>query len=116
MSDNDSSFKGEQFQSLLRKYNIAHDMNIVGDHHALGIVDRFARTIKTVFTKIFLRNKKNNRVDYLDKVVDQYNSSPHSGIYDIKPDDADVDENVTLLAELNAKKQAKNSTVSDLSH
>ena len=107
MSDNESSFKGGKFQKLLSKYNIFHDVNIVDDHHVLGIVDRFARTIKTIFTKIFLRSKTKNWVDSLNKVVDRYNESPHSGIYDIKPNDADIDENITLLVELNAKKQRR---------
>lgn len=102
MSDNDSSFKGGLFQALLKKHEIAHDMNIVGDHNALGIVDRFARTIKTIFTKIFIRTKKTNWIDSLDKIVDRYNEMPHSGILDIKPNDAE--HQIKQLVELNNEK------------
>ena len=77
MSDNDSSFKGNVFQKLLSKYNIIHYMNIVGDHHALGIIDRITRTLKSIITKLFLRNKNNNWVDYLDKIINIYNNSLH---------------------------------------
>ena len=114
MSDNDSSFKGEKFQSLLKSNNITHDMNIVGDHHALGIVDRFARTIKTILTKVFIRTKKTNWIDSLDKIVDRYNEMPHTGILDIKPNDAHTDENMTQLVELNVQKGNKNIIKSDL--
>ena len=110
MSDNDASFKGGKFQKLLNKYKIAHDMNIVGDHHALGIVDRFARTLKTILTKTWLRNNKNNWVDYFEKIIDRYNDTPHTGILDIAPNDADEDENQFKLAEMNSelrKKQPK---------
>ena len=114
MSDNDSSFKGEKFQKLLKTYEVDHDMNIVGDHHALAIVDRFARTLKSILTKIFLRNKKNNWYDYLEKVINTYNNSPHSGILDIKPNDADTDDNISLLVEHNKKLGMENITKPDL--
>ena len=114
MSDNDSSFKGGIFQKLLKRYDIDHDMNIVGDHHALGVVDRFARTLKSILTKIFLRNEKNNWYDYLEKVIDRYNNTPHSGILDIKPNDADIDENIALLVEHNSKLGSENITKPDL--
>ena len=105
MSDNDSSFKGDKFQALLKKHEIAHDMNIVGDHNALGIVDRFARTIKTVFTKLFIRTKKTNWIDSLDRIVDRYNELPHTGILDIKPNDAE--NQIKPLVELNNEKGNK---------
>ena len=105
MSDNDSSFKGEIFQALLKKHEIAHDMNIVGDHHALGIVDRFARTIKTVLTKLFIRTIKTNWIDSLDRIVNRYNEMPHTGILDIKPNDAE--NQIKPLLELNNEKGNK---------
>ena len=111
MSDNDSSFKGGLFQALLKKHEISHDMNIVGDHNALGIVDRFARTIKTVLTKLFIRTKKTNWIDTLDKIVDRYNEMPHTGILDIKPNDAE--NQIKPLVELNIEKM-KNKITSDL--
>ena len=111
MSDNDSSFKGGLFQALLKKHEISHDMNIVGDHNALGIVDRFARTIKTVLTKLFIRTKKTNWIDTLDKIVDRYNEMPHTGILDIKPNDAE--NQIKPLVELNIEK-GKNKITSDL--
>ena len=111
MSDNDSSFKGGLFQALLKKHEISHDMNIVGDHRALGIVDRFARTIKTVLTKLFIRTKKTNWIDSLDRIVDRYNEMPHTGILDIKPNDAE--NQIQPLVELNIEKGNKKIT-SDL--
>ena len=114
MSDNDSSFMGGKFQKLLSKYNINHEINIVGDHNALGIVDRFDRTLKTVLTKIFLRSGKNNWYDHLDKVISTYNNTQHRGILDIAPNEADTDENIGILTEHNARLGRESATKPDL--
>ena len=35
------------------------------DHHALGIIDRFARTLKTILTKLFLEEGTTNWINEL---------------------------------------------------
>ena len=89
-------------------------MNIVGDHHALGIIDRITRTLKSIITKLFLRNKNNNWIDYLDKIISIYNNSPHSGILDIKPNDANTPDNIGLLVEYYSNLSKANITKPDL--
>lgn len=112
ISDSDSSFNGGKFQALLDKYSIIHDTVPIGDHFSLGIIDRFARTFKTKLTKIFLRNKKNNWIDYLDKIIDLYNNTPHRSLLGISPNK--VEDNQKLIIELNKTKGLKNNVVSDL--
>ena len=115
ISDTDSSFMGGDFQKLLDKHDIIHDTVPIGSHESLGIVDRFARTIKTKFTRIIEKNKVANWIDYIDKVVNQYNNTPHSSLLDIKPSQANDGDNVALIVHLNHLKSLKNSNVSDLS-
>ena len=112
ISDSDSSFLGEKFQTLLKKYDVNHDVVPVGDHMSLGIIDRFARTIKTKFTKIFLAKKNTNWVDYLDQIVSKYNNKPHSSLGNIAPNE--VSDNLPIIMDINKEKSLKNDSVSDL--
>jgi hypothetical protein len=113
-TDSDSSFLGSKLQALLEKHNVIHDTVPIGDHQSLGLIDRFARTLKTKFTKIILKNN-GNWVDFLQPVVDQYNDKPHISIGDIAPNDASSDpDNFALIVHINKLKSLKNSNISDL--
>ena len=67
--DNDSVYTSSTFQNLLDKYKIVLDMNVLNDHHALGIIDNFARRIKTFFTLKFLRTKSKNWINLLSDFI-----------------------------------------------
>ena len=114
-SDNDSSFLGGQFQTLLNKNNIYHITNIKNDHYSLGIVDRFARTIKTIMSKRFLYAKNNVWYNIIDKIVDTYNNTPNRGILDFTPNNV-CDNNYvkSIITTLNSYKNKKNNLVSDV--
>ena len=114
MSDSDSTFTSHEFQKLMKEKEITHDMVPVGDHKSLGIVDRFARTLKTKLTKIFIARKDTNWIDYIDKVVEKYNNTEHSGIGDIKPNDATAPYFMHLITAINKQKSLKNGRQSDL--
>jgi hypothetical protein len=55
MNDNDSTFINKSFQQILENNKIIHQPNILDDHHALGLIDRFARTLKMILTRLFLQ-------------------------------------------------------------
>jgi transposase InsO family protein len=114
-SDSDSAFDASKFQTLLKSHNIFYTPVILNDHHALGIIDRFARTLKSIITKIFLRTNTKNWIDHLSNIISRYNNTPHSSLGDIKPNEATTKENEIKITELNLWKMTKNSTVSDLS-
>ena len=114
MSDSDSTFTSHEFQKLMDSKDVLHDMVPIGDHHSLGIVDRFARTLKAKLTKIFIARNNTNWVDYIDKVVEKYNNTEHSGIGEIKPNDATEPYNMQLIASINHQKSVKNERLSDL--
>ena len=109
-SDNDSTLLSDECQEILNKHEIIHDVVPKGDHESLGIIDRFARTLKTVLHKRFVKLDTTNWVDVLPKIVDQYNNSPHSGIDNIKPNEANEPENIYRIVELNMEKKMARTT------
>jgi hypothetical protein len=88
MSDHDSTFTSSQFKEILNKYDMIQNLNIKDDHHALGLIDSFARTLKKTFTRIFLSNGNSNWIKHLDEVIDNFNKIPNSAINNITPNDA----------------------------
>ena len=116
ISDNDSSFMGEMFQKLLTQNNIHHDANAIGDHHALGIIDNFAKRVKRILTAQFLRTKNKTWIDNIQKIIRTYNNSKHSSIGNLTPqeimnDDPEINELIFLV---NLMKSKENGTSSDL--
>ena len=63
MSDSDAAFKGsnrdedQNFQKILSNNNAVLEPVTLNDHHALGIIDNFAKTLKRILSKEFLDNK-----------------------------------------------------------
>ena len=60
MSDNDKAFLSKTFTQITDENEIILQTNIKDDHKALGIIDRFARTLKTIISKYFLYVKQQN--------------------------------------------------------
>ena len=116
ISDNDASFLGEMFQRLLTENNIHHSPNAVGDHHALGIIDNFAKRIKRILTAQFLETNKKNWIDIIQKIVKIYNSSPHASLGGFSPEEAMTDDTKInqYLFLVNLMKSQRNGAASDL--
>jgi hypothetical protein len=114
ISDNDAAFQKLIFQKLLELKEIAINYNALHDHHVLGIIDNFARRLKTILTTTFLKEGNTQWLDRLQRILDIYNQSQHSGINDIAPDDASKPKNKEEILKLNMDKQLHNKTVSDL--
>ena len=114
MSDNDSTFINKSFQEILEKNKIIHQPNIIDDHHALGLIDRFARTIKTIFTRLFVQTKSDNWIDHIDEIVGNYNNNGHTAIDNIKPNDAFLKKNLQKIYNINYEKSLFNISVSDI--
>jgi hypothetical protein len=52
----------------------------LNDHHALGVIDIFAKNLKRVLSKEFLENKDTEWVSILPKIIEQYNNTPHTAL------------------------------------
>jgi transposase InsO family protein len=114
LSDHEGAFLSNSFDRLLMSRKIILNVNIVGDHHALGIIDSFARRIKVIFTSIFLEYKTTNWIEHLQRVVDIYNRSENAAINNMSPNDAMMKSNQWPILKLNLEKNVHNKTVSDL--
>ena len=114
MSDNDSTFINDKFQQILESNKVIHQPNILSDHHALGLVDSFARTLKKTFTRIFLQNNNTNWISHLDEVIKNHNNMPSSAIKNIKPNNAFSEQNHRTIYDINYEKSLQNNVKSDI--
>ena len=115
LSDSDAAYFSKSFTEVLDKHKIILNNVIVDDHHAMGIIDNFARRITLIFEKFFIKNKNHKWVQKLQSVISTYNSTAHSSIANLTPNDAGKDEHKELIVKLNQTKHMYNKTVSDLS-
>ena len=109
-SDSDSTFLSKQCKAYFEKHQINHTTVPIGDHASLGLIDRVARTLKTILHKRFLISKTTNWIDVLPTIVEQYNNSPHVAIDDIKPNDATLPENISKIIDINNEKRDEVTT------
>ena len=86
---------------------------MLNDHHALGIIDRFAKTIKLIFSKMFIKNNNTKWINKLKQVVTTYNNSKHSSLGGLTPNEAGEEKHFNHIHELNQIKRSYNQTVSD---
>lgn len=106
-SDNGTEWKGT-FAELLKANNIIHNTNEIGDHQALGIIDRYSQYIKNTLYKHMTNTDSAQWIDYLDTAVKAYNNSPHSAIDDLTPKKARKKSNSIVIHEINLEKRNQN--------
>lgn len=109
-SDQGNEYKGV-FATYLKNNEIYHQEDNSKNHHSFAIVDRFCRTIKTVIARVMTGDNTTRWISKLQNVIDSYNNTPHSGILGIKPNEADSDENILLLGNLNWQADYHNAQV-----
>ena len=114
LSDNESAFLTEPFQTVLDKHEIALRQNVVGDHHALGIIDNFARRIKTILNTYFLTNNSTQWLKIIQTIIKRYNQSVHLALDGLSPNQAALKENHQQIRDLNFQKNKDNKKESDL--
>ena len=91
--DNDSVYTSAIFQNILDKYKIVLDLNVWNGQHTLGIIDNFAKKIKTFFTLKFLRKKSKNWINLLSDFIKYYKNSEHKALDYLTPNEAINPEN-----------------------
>ena len=95
--DKGSEWISTQFKKLCRENNCKINYVDVGDHHKLGIVDRFVRTLRGMINKYMAMHNTTKYVNVIDDLVENYNTSYHSGIKMIPDDVQDKEENIIKL-------------------
>jgi hypothetical protein len=104
MSDNDSAFNSKEFRDNAIDNDISQAMVTVGDHHALGLIDRLTRTLKEMTHKHFTDNNSTNWIDHLQHYINAYNNNPHSGVKDLSPNSVTEPDNEKIILHENIKK------------
>lgn len=87
LTDQGSEWKGATTR-MLDKYKVIHKQAEVGDHHRLGLIDRFSQTVKRWIAKLMTHKQTQSYIDILPKLIERYNASPHSSLGDMSPNDA----------------------------
>ena len=83
-TDRGSEFTSKAMKALYDQEGVTHvTMTSSVKHHALGMIERFNRTLKKMLATMMIRRGTPNQwYRHLDAVVKAYNSSPHSGNID----------------------------------
>ena len=102
ISDSGNEFLNKPMQELFKELKIRHGTVDIGDHNALGLIDRLSRTIKEIIFKDFTAKNSVKWVNNLQDYISAYNNRPHSGILDYSPNEAN--QHKTELISLNVKK------------
>jgi len=113
ISDSDSTFLSKQFQKLLEQNNIIHNTVPIGDHHSLGVIDRFALTLKRILSKQREITKSPNWFNSLEKVISVYNNTEHSALNNLTPNEASQKKYKDAIVKLNIDKFKVNKIKSD---
>lgn len=102
ISDSGNEFLNKPVQELFKELNIKHDTVEIGDHNALGLIDRLSRTIKETIFKDFTEKNSVKWADNLQDIITAYNDRPHRGILDYTPNEAN--EHAEEIVEHNLEK------------
>ena len=113
-SDNEPVFLSKEFSSMLDRYRIAFNVNTIDDHHALGILDNFAKRLKKIIAKTMIKNKNANWVNHLQSIISKYNNQKLKALGDVRPNQASNDKNNQIVYDLNVSKAKKTDMKTDL--
>ncbi len=87
LTDDGGEFKGV-FKKSLAENDVTHRLVNSSDHNLLSPINRFSRLLKEVMYKHFTETNTTNWINSLQEFVDNYNNTPHGGICNVKPNEA----------------------------
>ena len=122
IADQDAAFQHKDWQHVMTENQIAFTMNALKDHKALGIIDNFAKVMKSSLNKFMEDDKTYKWTDYFQTVIDNYNKGTHTSIGNNRPDDVkknfdqnQKDKDITAkIVGMNVDKNRANHTSSTL--
>lgn len=113
-SDDDGAFNSKPFNKILEINKIAHHTTIRGDHNALGIIDSFARKLRLIISRMFIRNKNTRWITNIKDIINKYNDTPHPALGKLTPNQATEEENHYIIYQINQAKKKITKTTSNL--
>ena len=99
------------FTKVIEEFKVIHIISDLGDHRILGIIDRFTQTIKRKVAKYMTGKRTTNWIDVIQKLITQYNNTPHTSLGNIKPSLATTPENLIKIGTINHEKQLINNGI-----
>ena len=109
--DDDKAFLGV-FNKYCEDNNIVSITNYLEDHHALGVIDRFSRTLKSMIAKFMTAKDTTKYIDELNRLINIYNNTSHSSLDGLKPIDvAKSEENIITVGNINQEKREHNQSL-----
>ena len=108
ITDNEGSSQSNIVDKYLEDNNIILTMNAIHDHRVLGIIDNFAKRVKTILTKTFLINKSTRWLDIIDGIVDIYNKTSNAALDGLSPYQAMRPEHFNEVVKMNIDKMENN--------
>ena len=91
-SDSDSSFLSNEVLRLLQSHNISYRTTEENNHHVLGIINRFIRTIRDLNTERDFTTGK------MKAIIRLYNQSPHRSLGNKAPDEMTKEDEKAYIA------------------
>lgn len=86
LSDNGSGFAGEVFAKYLKVHGIRHIFGAPYHPQTQGKVERFNRTMKEK-VNLWVYGTPEDLQAAVDRMVEQYNRTPHEGLKNVSPED-----------------------------
>lgn len=95
--------EGREFNNyLFKNYCTQHDITVffvLRDSYKLGIINRFHRTLKEKLSRYMTVKATTRWIDVIDKIVENYNNTPHRGLHGLTPNEMDIVEEAILVVE-----------------
>lgn len=115
----DAFFDNEAFLTMNQELGINVYTDVAKDDHItrmgdkLGIVDRCIRTLKQLIQKYMLAHETTRWTHFLPTILELYNSTPHTGIKNMSPDEVydDYDYMMGLYKGQSAHNERANSKI-----
>ena len=80
-TDLGSEWMSDAFDDAIVEGQVYHFTAQEGDHHKMGMIERFNRTMKALLSKYFSAyNTKGKWIDVLPDIISNYNNTFHRGI------------------------------------
>lgn len=94
-TDQGVEFFNKHFEQLMQKHDINHYNTWT--HLKASIVERFQRTFKTKLYRDFAYRGSNDWINHYQRIIDEYNKTPHGGIGGMKPNEVTKSKEKILL-------------------
>lgn len=98
-SDQDSAYLSNDITKWMLDNEIQHYTTTEHNHNVLGIINRFIKTLRDMLDNNAGPNEQNKFTNFtMQEIIAKYNTTPHSAIMKLAPNDFDDDANKAYIA------------------